>query len=299
MSPPPVSAEAGTAISLQEREINALPLYSLEQLDAPAEAPLLLMLHGFPDTARVWEPLMQALQGKYALIAPFVHGTHAPARVPARRYGLSAWCLDLLSLLRRVDPEGSRPVLIVAHDMGGPYAEALAGYLGPRCAGLVLINSLGLNQYFSRVDKPGQWLKSYYIFLFQLQALPELALKALHPFALNQIYSLGGLEAEAPERQSPAHIFAGIEQYRQLFRLVPGRLGKARAPSPTPALFIWGEGDPFLEIPSLSEAEAFHRQAEVRVLPGKHWILRAQAPGIAKYIQRFVQKQLEQRRQAA
>jgi pimeloyl-ACP methyl ester carboxylesterase len=277
-------------LQLIERQIHGLALSSLEQHEAPPEAPLLLMLHGFPDTARVWEPISERLKAEYALVAPFVRGTHLPAQIPPRRYRISSWCLDLLSLIQEVDPAQQRPLFIVAHDLGGPYAHALADYLGPRCRGLIFINSLGLPQYLTRADKPRQWLKSYYILLFQLQGLPELLLSQLHPLTLNRIYSLGGMEADDPQRRESKQVFQVIEQYRQIFREAPALLAKRPPKSTVPALFIWGEEDPFLEIPSLSEAEAIYSQAEVRVLPGKHWILRSQADALAKYIRKFCEK---------
>ena len=282
-------AEA-TDIALTGRDMHALTLYSLESMHTDPDAPLLLFLHGFPDTARVWEPLMKALARDYALVAPFVHGTHVPAAIPPERYRLEAWCLDLLSLLQTLDPEHRREVFVVAHDLGGPYAQALAEYLGSRCKGLVFINSLGLAQYLSRIDKLQQWLKSYYIFLFQLRGVPEGLLRLLHPFALGRIYDLGGVAPDDPLRQENKSVFAGIEQYRQIFRQAPGLLLGSVPKSETPALFIWGESDPFLEIPSLNEVDRFYTQAEVRVLPGKHWILRSEAGKIAAYLQKFIQK---------
>ncbi|PKL76760.1 MAG: hypothetical protein CVV27_08615 [Candidatus Melainabacteria bacterium HGW-Melainabacteria-1] len=281
-------------LTLNTRPINALSLSSLESPHPDPHAPLLLFLHGFPDTARVWEPLMQSLAQDYYLVAPFVHGTQTPANaksaIPPWRYGLEAWCLDLLSLLKVLDPDGQRQIFVIAHDLGGPYAQALSEYLGPRCSGLVLINSLGLPQYLSRISQPGQWLKSYYILLFQLRKLPELLLSQLHPFSLNRIYDLGGVDPQDPLRRETSQVFAGIEQYRQIMKKAPQHLGKAPVPSEVPTLFIWGQDDPFLEIPSLHEAERFYRNVEVRVLPGNHWVLRGQAAKIGSHLQKFVQK---------
>jgi pimeloyl-ACP methyl ester carboxylesterase len=36
----------------------------------PADAPAILLLHGFPSSSRMWQPLLDRLAGPFRLVAP-------------------------------------------------------------------------------------------------------------------------------------------------------------------------------------------------------------------------------------
>ena len=274
-------------VEMQSLQVRGLPLYYLLRKRG-AQAPLVLALHGFPDTAWVWEKLFEALPESYSLLAPFVHACYVKSKVPPQRYSLESWGLDLLTLLKEVDPAQERDIYLLAHDLGGPYARVVADDLGARCKGLIYINSLGLDQYLSRMNNLQQWLKSYYIGLFQLKPFPELMFKTLHPLSLQRIYDFGGVEKTDAMRKAGPEVFEGIEQYRQILKSGPAMMLKKSEPYPQPALFIWGAQDPFLEIPDMPELQRFYAQAQIRVLEGNHWVLRNQARHIARYIRQFI-----------
>src|SRR5258705_1518780 len=54
--------------SYQTVEIDELKIFYCEA--GPPNAPTVLMLHGFPSSSRMWEPLLPLLADKYHLIAP-------------------------------------------------------------------------------------------------------------------------------------------------------------------------------------------------------------------------------------
>jgi pimeloyl-ACP methyl ester carboxylesterase len=56
------------SISYHTVEIDGLKIFYREA--GPTNAPTLLMLHGFPSSSRMWEPLLPLLAEKYHLIAP-------------------------------------------------------------------------------------------------------------------------------------------------------------------------------------------------------------------------------------
>ena len=50
----------------------------------PTDAPILLLLHGYPTSSRMFEPLLSRLQAKYRLVAPDYPGFgHSEAPDPA------------------------------------------------------------------------------------------------------------------------------------------------------------------------------------------------------------------------
>jgi pimeloyl-ACP methyl ester carboxylesterase len=57
-----------SSISYHAAEIDRLKIFYREA--GPANAPTVLMLHGFPSSSRMWEPLLPLLADKYHLIAP-------------------------------------------------------------------------------------------------------------------------------------------------------------------------------------------------------------------------------------
>lgn len=108
--------------------------------------PVLLALHGFPEAAFVWDPLLahfaQPAHGGYRCVAPHLRGyagSSAPADVDA--YRARHLVQDLLALIdAECGPRGA-PVALLAHDWGGAVAWAFAAQHPARLARLLIVNS--------------------------------------------------------------------------------------------------------------------------------------------------------------
>jgi len=82
--------------------------------------PLVLMLHGFPDTAHSWDDLRPRIAAKgYRAVSPFMRGYH-PSAIPDRDTDQETLARDPLALIEAL---GARDAIIIGHDWG-----ALAGY---------------------------------------------------------------------------------------------------------------------------------------------------------------------------
>src|SRR5271163_902783 len=73
------------SISYHAVDIEGLNIFYREA--GPADAPTILLLHGFPSSSRMWEPLLTRLQDAFHLVAPdypgFGHSdTPDPAAFP-------------------------------------------------------------------------------------------------------------------------------------------------------------------------------------------------------------------------
>ena len=90
--------------------------------------PLVLLVHGFPDTPHTWRHVMPALaKAGYRAVAPFTRGI-APSAVPADGvYGSDTLGRDLLALIEAL---GGGPAVVVGHDWGASAAYSAAA-LGP------------------------------------------------------------------------------------------------------------------------------------------------------------------------
>jgi pimeloyl-ACP methyl ester carboxylesterase len=91
--------------------------------------PLVLLVHGFPDTAHSWDRVLPAVAAAgYRAVAPFTRGYH-PTAVPADdRYDSDTLGRDVLALVEALSP--GKPAVVVGHDWGASATYAAAA-LGP------------------------------------------------------------------------------------------------------------------------------------------------------------------------
>ena len=87
----------------------------------PADGPLALCLHGFPDTAYTWRFLLPELAAAgFHAVAPFLRG-YAPTAIPSDgRYQIGALARDANSLHAALG--GTDDAVIIGHDWGAPIA---------------------------------------------------------------------------------------------------------------------------------------------------------------------------------
>ena len=114
-------------------EANGIQFAYLEA--GAARAPLVLLLHGFPDTAYTWDRALPALAGAgFRAIAPFTRGYH-PTSIPADGdYTTEALGKDVVGL---IDALGAKHAVVVGHDWGANAAYAAAAMAPERVSLLV------------------------------------------------------------------------------------------------------------------------------------------------------------------
>ena len=86
----------------------------------PEDAPVLLFLHGFPEAAFVWDPLLEHFSSRYRCVAPNLRGyerSSSPSDVEA--YRAKHLVADIAAL---VDQLGGHVDALIAHDWGGAVA---------------------------------------------------------------------------------------------------------------------------------------------------------------------------------
>ena len=105
-------------------------------IDAPRR---IVFLHGFPEGAFVWDPLMQALAARARCVAPNQRGyerSSAPAAIEA--YRAKHLVGDVAALISQL---GAPVDLLVAHDWGGAVAWSFAALRPDLLRQLVIINA--------------------------------------------------------------------------------------------------------------------------------------------------------------
>jgi pimeloyl-ACP methyl ester carboxylesterase len=109
---------------------------ALEVEDHGSGVPLVL-LHGFPLSSAIWDPLRPALAEAARLVTPDLRGFGASDK-PAAGYGMGELAADVVAL---ADALALDRFVLGGHSMGGYVALRLAGAAPDRLAGLILIDT--------------------------------------------------------------------------------------------------------------------------------------------------------------
>jgi pimeloyl-ACP methyl ester carboxylesterase len=205
------------------------------------DGPDVLLIHGFPDSHRVWRHVMPALiSAGYRVIAPDTRGcgdTDMPAEVSA--YRLEALVADLIGLLDALE---IGKVRLVAHDWGAVQAWRLALDHPQRVDRLAAL-SVGHPAAYSHGGL-AQKLRGYYILLLQMRGLAEYVASRSDWLAFRLMTRY---PEELPEWRAalsrPGRLTAGMNYYRANRGLVlPRQYPAVRVP----VLGVWSSGDMFL-----------------------------------------------------
>src|SRR6186997_824271 len=79
----------------------------------PADGPLALCLHSFPDHAPTWEPLMADLAGaEYHAVAPWMRGYAPTGLAPDGNYQVASLALDAIGIADALAGDRADAVLI-------------------------------------------------------------------------------------------------------------------------------------------------------------------------------------------
>jgi pimeloyl-ACP methyl ester carboxylesterase len=252
----------------------------------PPDGEPVVLLHGFPQDCSAYDRITPALHGAgLRTLAPDQRGYCASARPQGRKaYRLRALVDDVLALMYDA---GLRNAHVVGHDWGGGVAWALAAWHPERVRTLTALSTPHPAAMQRALVTSDQGLRSYYMALFQLPALPERFLLAEDGAALRRMLLRGGLPTEAVDRyvtrmREPGALTAALNWYRALPMSWRDRVGTVRVPT----LHVWSTGDAFLGR-AATEGSAAHVDAPYRLevlddVP--HWIPELAAERTAELI---------------
>ena len=264
--------------------------------------PTVVLVHGYPDTKDVWTDVASRLAARFHVVTYDVRGAGASTAPKDRAaYDLERLTDDFLAVAEATSPE--QPVHLVGHDWGSIQGWEFA--TAPRTAGRVAsftsisgpcLDHIGI-WIRDRVRRPtlrglgavaGQALRSWYITVFQLPLLPELAWRTVVPRRLPQaIARMEGSTPRAPAPTLPSDGLHGINLYR---RNMPRRLRRPRrdAYAHAPVQVFVVNGDPFVSPRLYEDLERWVPELRKRHLDAHHWVPRTQPETLAKWIEEFV-----------
>ena len=103
-------------------------VYAQREAD-DADAPTIVMIHGFTGSKENWYPLARERGGRYRLLIPDLPGWGESERRPGAAYGFPEQAAHVDAFIRALSP--GKPVVLLGHSMGGGIA-ALAAARYPR-----------------------------------------------------------------------------------------------------------------------------------------------------------------------
>src|SRR4051812_33838854 len=112
-------------------------------------APPLMLVHGGLDHSRSWDPVAQALQSSFHVIAPDLRGHGDSDWAKGSSYSLADHVYDLTGLAKA---ENLDRFSIVAHSMGGMVSLTYAGAFPDKVSRLAVLD--GVTNFPARRVKP-------------------------------------------------------------------------------------------------------------------------------------------------
>jgi haloacetate dehalogenase len=248
----------------QTLNVQGLPVTFRRSLDWQSDKPVLVLLHGFPQTHVMWHRVAQRLSGQYRIVMPDLRGygdsSHEVGDAEHAHYSKRAMAQEVVNLL---DVLGVQDFFLCGHDRGGRVAHRLALDHASRVKKLCVIDIAPTLDMYARTDMAFAQAYYHWFHLIQPAPLPEFMIggnaKAYLHAKLGGWGSqgLGYIEPEAlaeyerafcnpalNDKGWPAAIHSAAEDYRASagIDLQHDREGRERSDSiACDTLVLWGE----------------------------------------------------------
>jgi pimeloyl-ACP methyl ester carboxylesterase len=247
------------------------------------EGPLVVLLHGFPEFWYAWRRQIAALAAAgFRVVAPDQRGynlSDKPANVAS--YGALRLVEDIAALIRdRQRDRGVEKAFIVGHDWGAGVAWSFAMQYPAMVERLVVLNGPHPERILHGLKtNPVQLIRSWYMFFFQLPALPEAVarldgyaflLKPLREEPTNpRAFAAADIARYVEAYSRPGALTAMIDWYRAMVRGKAVPLRRTEVDS----LVLWGEQDRHLGRELATPSIDLVPNARVVFVPGAtHWL---------------------------
>ena len=282
------------SISYCSVEIQGLSVFYREA--GPKDAPVVLLLHGFPSSSRMWEPLLPLLSGGRRLIAPDYLGFgHSACPAPsAFEYSFDRLA-DLMNAL--LDRLGVSCCVLFMQDYGGPVGFRMALARPERVEALIVQNAVaheeGLGPLWETRRK--YWADP----AGEIERLKANFL-SLEATRLRHVGASPNVERYDPDAWSDEYAFlcrpgqAEIQaalflDYRANVAAYPD-WGQWLRDNQPPLLVIWGRFDPSFTVAGALAYARDVRDAEIHVLDAGHFALDEAADDVALRVRAFLER---------
>lgn len=298
-------------MTIHDREISGLNPYPVKHLTADVDgikmfyreaglenAPVVLLLHGFPSSSRMFGTLIPLLSTRYRVISPDFPGFGQSDAPPPSNFSytfdsLADYVAKLLLQL------GISQYALYVQDYGGPVGFRLALPHPERVTALIVQNAVA---HLEGLSKAWEIRKSFW--LDRAAHEKQIRQAMLSPEGARQRHLAGASRPELIDPDTWSDEFAfltkpGMAEIQ--LELVYDYQSNVAAyerwqtylrESQPPTLVVWGKNDPLFTV---AGAMAFGRDvpdAEIHLLNASHFALDEEVTAIGALVHRFLNKHL-------
>jgi pimeloyl-ACP methyl ester carboxylesterase len=267
---------AAVAIRSSTLEAAGLRFDSLEA--GPVAGELVLLLHGFPQSAACWEPALESLAAAGYRAVAFSQRGYSAGAMPdgVDAYRLSEACADVLAVAGAL---GRERFHLIGHDWGGSVAWAAAASTPARVASLTSISTPHLRALARALRGTlQQRLRMAYVPVLRLPAVPETLFTLAGGALAVEALVATGLEREHAQRDVDHLREIGPRNALNWYRAIGRERLRAGAVT-VPTLYIWGDSDPAFGRAAAEATEEFvdapyhfvELQDATHWIPDQHW----------------------------
>jgi pimeloyl-ACP methyl ester carboxylesterase len=201
----------------------------------PIDGDVVVLLHGFPQTAQSWSTVVELLNAKgFRTLAPNQRGYSAGARPAGRRqYTSDKLVGDVAALIELT----GGPVHVAGHDWGAAVAWSLTATRPELVRTLTAVSVPHPGAFLKAMVVGSQALHSYYMGIFQLPQVGEWFARLAMPRSGMPQEALAICRADVLDGGS---LTTALNWYRALPFTSPGSASK---PVTRPTTYIWSDDD--------------------------------------------------------
>jgi pimeloyl-ACP methyl ester carboxylesterase len=282
------------SISYHTVDIDKLKIFYREA--GSPDAPAVLMLHGFPSSSRMWEPMLPLLADKYHLIAPDYPGFgNSSAPSPSEFNYTFDNLADVIGKL--TTKLGLADYVLFMQDYGGPVGFRMALSHPERVRAVIVQNAVsheqGLSPLWSARRK--YWADPVH----ELEAL-KVNFTSFEATRQRHVGTSPRPERYDPDTWTDEYAFlsrpgqADIQttlflDYRTNVASYPLWQKWLRETRP-PTLVVWGQYDPSFTVAGAAAYREDVPDAEVHILEAGHFALDEATDEIASLVRRFLER---------
>lgn len=243
--------------------------------DSEGDGPLVVLLHGFPESRISWKRQLPALaQAGFRAVAPDLRGYgDSPKPKGIAHYRVPDLVDDVAELIESL---GDKPCIVAGHDWGAVVAWGLA-MLRPELVRKLVILNVPHPAAIAREVKRStrQKLNLLYQLFFQLPLLPELFMRLCGPALLRRAARFSEDEIGAYTQQWRKGSLTAMLNYYRAMRVSRGEMRKRFRRIEVPVLIIWGEREPVFLPSGLDDLNAFVSDVRIeRIARAGHFVQR-------------------------
>jgi pimeloyl-ACP methyl ester carboxylesterase len=280
------------ATSVRRIKADGLSIFYREA--GPKNAPVLLLLHGFPTSSIMYRELIPRLADKYRVIAPDLPG-FGFTEVPAERNYKYTFDAIAKSILAFTDALRLRRYAIYVFDYGAPTGFRMAMARPERVTAIVSQNG---NAYEAGLGDAWAPIQRYW-----REPTPEnreAVRRELSPAGIRMQYDYGvphperispeGYTLDAAMIERPGNMEIQLDlflDYASNVKLYPALQQYFRTSKP-PLLAIWGKHDPFFTPAGARAYKKDNPNAQVQFLDTGHFATETHVVEIASAMRKFL-----------